>query len=93
MATKITVPWGDTTHDNFYLDFINIENKEVLVTSDENSSGITRKKEISLQVSDNNHPNSIIYIQIVQEVQGTLFPLVTFNKVAAVYNKTKVLTY
>ena len=92
MATKIEVPWGDSTNDKFYIDFIDIQKREVLVTSDPNSTGLTRKKEI-LITTNNDNPNSKVYMKIVQEVHGTGLPLVTFNKVVAIYKKIKVITY
>ena len=90
MEYKISIPWGDGTNQNFYLDFSNVqENGQILVTSDKNTNGIQRVKVIGFKgVSgqvDNNQP--IAYLQVLQQTDNTRV-VATFDNKKSLYSNT-----
>ena len=93
MEYKISIPWGDGTNQNFYLDFSNIqENGQILVTSDKNTNGIQRVKVIGFKgVSeqvDNNQPNQpIAYLQVLQQTDNSI--VATFDSNVSIYDDNK----
>lgn len=47
---KVTIPWGDGSGDNFYIDYTGVEgSSESLITSDINQTGVERRKNFSIQ--------------------------------------------
>ena len=88
MEYKISIPWGDGTNQNFYLDFSNVqENGQILVTSDKNTNGIQRVKVIGFkgisEQIDNNQP--IAYLQVLQQVDNTKV-VATFDSIKSLYS-------
>ena len=88
MEYKISIPWGDGTNQNFYLDFSNVqENGQILVTSDKNTNGIQRVKVIGFkgisEQVDNNQP--IAYLQVLQQVDNTKV-VATFDSIKSLYS-------
>lgn len=46
---KVTIPWGDGSGDNFYIDYTGVEgSSESLITSDINQTGVERRKNFSI---------------------------------------------
>ena len=87
MENKISIPWGDGTNQNFYLDFSNIqENGQILVTSDKNTNGIQRVKVIGFkgisEQVDNNQP--IAYLQVLQQTDNSI--VATFDSIKSLYS-------
>ena len=94
MEYKISIPWGDGTNQNFYLDFSNVqENGQILVTSDKNTQGIQRVKVIGFKgisggISgkvDNNQP--IAYLQVLQQTDNSI--VATFDSNVSIYDDNK----
>ena len=89
MEYKISIPWGDGTNQNFYLDFSNVqENGQILVTSDKNTNGIQRVKVIGFkgisEQIDNNQP--IAYLQVLQQTDNSI--VATFDNKKSLYSNT-----
>ena len=89
MEYKISIPWGDGTNQNFYLDFSNVqENGQILVTSDKNTQGIQRVKVIGFkgisEKVDNNQP--IAYLQVLQQTDNSV--VATFDNKKSLYSNT-----
>ena len=87
MENKISIPWGDGTNQNFYLDFSNVqENGQILVTSDKNTNGIQRVKVIGFkgisEQVDNNQP--IAYLQVLQQTDNSI--VATFDNIKSLYS-------
>ena len=87
MEYKISIPWGDGTNQNFYLDFSNVqENGQILVTSDKNTQGIQRVKVIGFkgisEKVDNNQP--IAYLQVLQQTDNSI--VATFDSIKSLYS-------
>ena len=95
MEYKISIPWGDGTNQNFYLDFSNVqENGQILVTSDKNTQGIQRVKVIGFkgisfkgisEKVDNNQP--IAYLQVLQQTDNSV--VATFDSNVSIYDDNK----
>lgn len=88
MEYKISIPWGDGTNQNFYLDFSNVqENGQILVTSDKNTKGIQRVKVIGFKSEkvDNNQP--IAYLQVLQQTDNSV--VATFDSNVSIYDDNK----
>ena len=87
MEYKISIPWGDGTNQNFYLDFSNVqENGQILVISDKNTQGIQRVKVIGFkgisEKVDNNQP--IAYLQVLQQTDNSV--VATFDSIKSLYS-------
>lgn len=90
MENKISIPWGNGTNQNFYLDFSNVqENGQILVTSDKNTNGIQRVKVIGFkgisEQVDNNQP--IAYLQVLQQTDNSI--VATFDSNVSIYDDNK----
>ena len=59
----ITIPWGDGSEDNFYLDYTDPINP--IVTSDPNLNHISRRKVIKY-TTNQNIPNGTVYLIVEQ---------------------------
>ena len=90
MEYKISIPWGDGTNQNFYLDFSNVqENGQILVTSDKKTNCIQRVKVIGLkgisEQIDNNQP--IAYLQVLHQTDNSI--VATFDCNVSIYDDNK----
>ena len=86
MENKISIPWGDGTNQNFYLDFSNVqENGQILVTSDKNTNGIQRVKVIGFKGISEHQP--IAYLQVLQQTDNSI--VATFDSNVSIYDDNK----
>lgn len=68
----ITIPWGDSTEDNFYIDYTDVLNP--IITSDENNTQITRRKVIKY-IGNNSVPTGVSYLVVEQRFDGLIIPI------------------
>jgi len=68
----ITIPWGDGSEDNFYLDYTDPINP--IVTSDPNLNHISRRKVIKY-TTNQNIPNGTVYLIVEQRFDGLIIPI------------------
>ena len=92
MENLITIPWGDGTEDNFYMDFSNAANDQsIVVSSDENKTGLMRTKVLSFKgaMPDGTIPEAqaVAYLKVVQQVDGLI--VATFDNSYSIYDDIK----
>ncbi len=68
----ITIPWGDGSEDNFYLDYTDPINP--IVTSDPNLNHVSRRKVIKY-TTNQNIPNGTVYLIVEQRFDGLIIPI------------------
>lgn len=83
---RATIPWGDGTSDNIYLDFAaSAGDQQVLVSSDANG-GNERTKNITFTASGVNP----VVLTVKQEAYVADITIITYNDTAVTWNDTAV---
>jgi hypothetical protein len=83
---RTTIPWGDGTSDNIYLDYTASDgNQTVLVSSDANGGSSSRTKNITFSASG---VSSVILT--VTQAAGSTLTVITYNDTAITYNDTAI---
>ena len=83
--SKVTIPWGDGSGDNFYIDYTGVEgSSESLITSDINQTGVERRKTLVFRTTTSNVVTALqaeAYLTVIQK---------TDSLVVAMFNNTVV---
>lgn len=82
----VTIPWGDGTNDNIYMDFSKVAKGEpIQVSSDDNSSTQERGKvfEFKGKTDDSGQFQASAYLKVVQQVDNSL--VATFEISPSIY--------
>jgi hypothetical protein len=84
---RTTIPWGDGSGDNIYLDYTTATGDQtILVSSDANGTGITRTKDIVFNASG----VSSVTLTVRQYSENTDIVIITRNDVYPTYDETAV---
>lgn len=82
---KVTIPWGDGSGDNFYIDYTGIEgSSESLIISDINQTGVERRKTLVFRTTTSNVVTALqseAYLTVIQKTDSLVVAMFN-NKVA-----------
>lgn len=82
---KVTIPWGDGSGDNFYIDYTGVEgSSESLITSDINQTGVERRKTIVFITTTSNVVTALqseAYLTVIQKTDSLVVAM--FNNTVA----------
>ena len=79
---KVTIPWGDGSGDNFYIDYTGVEgSSESLITSDINQTGVERRKTLVFRTTTSN---------VVTALQTDSLVVAMFNNTVATFGTSEV---
>lgn len=88
---KVTIPWGDGSGDNFYIDYTGIEgSSESIITSDINRTGVERRKTLVFRTTAavvTTAQQAEAYLTVVQKTDGLI--VATFSNIVATYDGIK----
>lgn len=88
---KVTIPWGDGSGDNFYIDYTGIEgSSESIITSDINRTGVERRKTLVFRTTAavvTTAQQAEVYLTVVQKTDGLI--VATFSNIVATYDGIK----
>ena len=88
---KVTIPWGDGSGDNFYIDYTGIEGSyESIITSDINRTGVERRKTLVFRTTAavvTTAQQAEAYLTVVQKTDGLI--VATFSNIVATYDGIK----
>lgn len=91
MAQRVTIPWGDGSGDNLYLDFSGQAGESVCtVTSDVNLSGFERTKVVEFRTTNSEIADAsqiVVNLSIVQDTDRLI--VATFNDITSIYEGKK----
>lgn len=84
---KVTIPWGDGSGDNFYIDYTGVEgSSESLITSDINQTGVERRKTIVFRTTTSNVVTTLqaeAYLTVIQKTDNLVVAM--FNNTVAIF--------
>lgn len=89
--SKITIPWGDGSGDNFYIDYIGVKvGSELLITSDINQTGVERRKTIVFRTTTSNVVIALqaeAYLTVIQKTDSLVVAM--FNNTVATFGTSQ----
>lgn len=89
---KVTIPWGDGSGDNFYIDYTGVEgSSESLITSDINQTGVERRKTLVFRTTTSNVVTVLqaeAYLTVIQKTDNLV--VVMFNNTVATFGTSEV---
>lgn len=92
---KVTIPWGDGSGDNFYIDYTGIEgSSESIITSDINRTGVERRKTLVFRTTAavvTTAQQAEAYLTVVQKTNSLI--VATFSNIVATYDGIKAGYY
>lgn len=88
---KVTIPWGDGSGDNFYIDYTRVEgSSESLITSDINQTGVERRKTIVFRTTTSNVVTALqaeAYLTVIQKADSLVVAM--FNNTVATFGTSQ----
>lgn len=88
---KVTIPWGDGSGDNFYIDYTGVEgSSESLITSDINQTGVERRKTIVFRTTTSNVVTALqagAYLTVIQKTDSLVVAM--FNNTVATFGTSQ----
>lgn len=88
---KVTIPWGDGSGDNFYIDYTGVEgSSESLLTSDINQTGVERRKTIVFRTTISNVVTALqveAYLTVIQKTDSLVVAM--FNNTVATFGTSQ----
>lgn len=88
---KVTIPWGDGSGDNFYIDYTGVEgSSESLITSDINQTGVERRKTIVFRTITLNVVTALqaeAYLTVIQKADSLVVAM--FNNTVATFGTSQ----
>lgn len=89
---KVTIPWGDGSGDNFYIDYTEVEgSSESLIISDINQTGVERRKTLVFRTTTPNVVTALqaeAYLTVIQKTDSLVVAM--FNNTVATFGTSKV---
>lgn len=89
---KATIPWGDGSGDNFYIDYTGIEgSSESLIISDINQTGVERRKTLVFRTTISNVVTALqseAYLTVIQKTDSLVVAM--FNNTVATLGTSEV---
>lgn len=89
---KVTIPWGDGSGDNFYIDYTGVEgSSESLITSDINQTGVERRKTLVFRTTTSNVVIALqteAYLTVIQKTDSLVVAM--FNNTVATFGTLEV---
>lgn len=89
--SKVTIPWGDGSGDNFYIDYTGVEgSSESLITSDINQTGVERRKTIVFRTTISNVVTALqaeAYLTVIQKTDSLVVAM--FNNTVATFGTSQ----
>lgn len=89
---KVTIPWGDGSGDNFYIDYTGVEgSSESLITSDINQTGVERRKTMVFRTTTLNVVTALqaeAYLTVIQKTDSLVVAM--FNNTVATFGTSEV---
>lgn len=89
---KVTIPWGDGSGDNFYIDYTGVEgSSESLITSDINQTGVERRKTLVFRTITSNVVTTLqaeAYLTVIQKTDSLVVAM--FNNAVATFGTLEV---
>lgn len=91
---KVTIPWGDGSVDNFYIDYTGVEgSSESLITSDINQTGVERRKTLVFRTTTSTSNvvtalQSEAYLTVIQKTDSLVVAM--FNNTVATFGTSEV---
>lgn len=89
---KVTIPWGDGSGDNFYIDYTGVEgSSESLITSDINQTGVERRKTLVFRTTTSNVVTALqdeAYLTVIQKTDSLVVAM--FNNTVATFGTLEV---
>lgn len=89
---KVTIPWGDGSGDNFYIDYTGVEgSSESLIISDINQTGVERRKTIVFRTTISNVVTALqseVYLTVIQKTDSLVVAM--FNNTVATFGTSKI---
>ena len=89
---KVTIPWGDGSGDNFYIDYTGVEgSSESLITSDINQTGVKRRKTLVFRTTTSNVVTALqaeAYLTVIQKTDSLVVAM--FNNIVATFGTSEV---
>lgn len=88
---KVTIPWGDGSGDNFYIDYTGVEgSSESLITSDINQTGVERRKTLVFRTITSNVVTALqaeAYLTVIQKTDSLVVAM--FNNTVATFGTSQ----
>lgn len=88
---KVTIPWGDGSGDNFYIDYTGVEgSSESLITSDINQTGVKRRKTLVFRTTTSNVVTALqaeAYLTVIQKTDSLVVAM--FNNTVATFGTSQ----
>ena len=88
---KVTIPWGDGSGDNFYIDYTGEGSSESLITSDINQTGVERRKTLVFRTTTSNVVTALqaeAYLTVIQKPDSLVVAM--FNNTVAMFGTSEV---
>jgi hypothetical protein len=89
---KVTIPWGDGSGDNFYIDYTGVEgSSELLIISDINQTGVERRKTLVFRTTTSNVVTALqseAYLTVIQKTDSLVVAM--FNNTVATFGTLEV---
>lgn len=91
---KVTIPWGDGSGDNFYIDYTGVEgSSESLIISDINQTGVERRKTLVFRTTTSTSNvvtalQSEAYLTVIQKPDSLVVAM--FNNTVATFGTSEV---
>lgn len=89
---KVTIPWGDGSGDNFYIDYTGVKgSSESLITSDINQTGVERRKTLVFRTTTSNVVTALqseAYLTVIQKTDSLVVAM--FNNTVATFGTLEV---
>lgn len=90
---KVTIPWGDGSGDNFYIDYTGVEgSSESVITSNINQTGVERRKTLVFRTTTSNVVTALqaeAYLTVIQKTDNSLV-VAMFNNTVATFGTSEV---
>lgn len=90
--TKVTIPWGDGSGDNFYIDYTGVEgSSESLIISDINQTGVERRKTLLFRTTTSNVVTALqseAYLTVIQKTDSLVVAM--FNNTVVTFGTSEV---
>ena len=92
---KVTIPWGDGSGDNFYIDYTGVEgSSESLITSDINQTGVERRKTLVFRTTTSNVVTALqaeAYLTVIQKTDSLVVAMLITQLLRSVLQKLKLV--
>lgn len=89
---KVTIPWGDGSGDNFYIDYTGVKgSSESLIASDINQTGVERRKTLVFRTTTSNVVTALqaeAYLTVIQKTDSLVVAM--FNNTVATFGTLEV---